>query len=209
MTLKIPRSLAILFSLLALFGGAAARADAVDALKTFVREVKSGSAQFSQVVTSPDGVRKKTSSGSFEFQRPNQFRFVYAKPLEQLIVGDGQKVWLFDPDLNQASSSRMTQALGATPAALLAGAILERDFSLKALDSEGGLDWVQALPRQADGGFQSLKIGFKGRELAALEILDGFGQRSRLTFTAVISNPVLAAERFRFVLPAGADLIEQ
>ena len=209
MTLKIPRLFAFLFSLLALFGGAAARADAVDALKTFVRDVKSGSAQFSQVVTSPDGVRKKTSSGSFEFQRPNQFRFAYAKPFEQLIVGDGQKVWLFDPDLNQASSSRMTQALGATPAALLAGANLERDFTLKALDSEGGLDWVQALPRQADGGFQSLKIGFKGRELAALEILDGFGQRSRLTFTAVISNPVLAAERFRFVLPAGADLIEQ
>ena len=209
MTLKIPRLFAFLFSLLALFGGAAARADAVDALKTFVRDVKSGSAQFSQVVTSPDGVRKKTSSGSFEFQRPNQFRFAYAKPFEQLIVGDGQKVWLFDPDLNQASSSRMTQALGATPAALLAGSNLERDFTLKALDSEGGLDWVQALPRQADGGFQSLKIGFKGRELAALEILDGFGQRSRLTFTAVISNPVLAAERFRFVLPAGADLIEQ
>lgn len=209
MTLKIPRLLAILLPLLALFGGAAAQADAVDALKSFVREVKSGSAQFSQVVTSPDGVRKKTSSGSFEFQRPNQFRFTYAKPFEQLIVGDGQKVWLFDPDLNQASSSRMTQALGATPAALLAGANLERDFTLKALDSEGGLDWVQALPRQADGGFQSLKIGFKGRELAALEILDGFGQRSRLTFTAVISNPVLSAERFRFVLPAGADLIEQ
>jgi outer membrane lipoprotein carrier protein len=209
MTLKIPRSLAILFSLLALFGGTAARADAVDALKAFVREVKSGSAQFTQVVTSPDGVRKKTSSGSFEFQRPNQFRFVYAKPFEQLIVGDGQKVWLFDPDLNQASFSRMTQALGATPAALLAGSNLERDFTLKALNSEGGLDWVQALPRQADGGFQSLKIGFKGRELAALEILDGFGQRSRLTFTAVASNPVLPAERFRFVLPAGADLIEQ
>ena len=206
MTLKTPLSLAILFGL---FGASAAQADAVDALKTFVREVKSGSAQFSQVVTSPDGVRKKTSSGSFEFQRPNQFRFVYAKPFEQLIVGDGEKVWLFDPDLNQASSSRMTQALGATPAALLAGANLERDFSLKALASEGGLDWVQALPRQADGGFQSLKIGFKGRELAALEILDGFGQRSRLTFTAVISNPVLPAERFRFVLPAGADLIEQ
>jgi outer membrane lipoprotein carrier protein len=209
MTLKIPRLLAILLSLFALFGGAAAQADAVDALKTFVREVKSGSAQFSQVVTSPDGVRKKTSSGSFEFQRPNQFRFAYAKPFEQLIVGDGQKVWLFDPDLNQASSSRMTQALGSTPAALLAGANLERDFILKALDSDGGLDWVQALPRQADGGFQSLKIGFKGRELAALEILDGFGQRSRLTFTAVVSNPVLSAARFRFVLPAGADLIEQ
>ncbi len=187
----------------------AAQADAVAALKAFVAEVKSASAQFKQTVNSPDGKRKKVSMGSFEFQRPNQFRFAYSKPFEQLIVGDGQKVWIFDPDLNQASSRRMSQALGATPAALLAGGNLERDFSLKALPSEGGLDWVQALPRQADGGFQSLKIGFKGRELAALEIVDGFGQQSRLDFSAMATNANLPAERFRFVLPAGADLVEQ
>lgn len=190
--------------------GGVARADAVDALKDFVREVKSGTAKFTQTVNSPDGKRTKVSSGTFEFQRPNQFRFAYLKPFEQLIVGDGQKVWIFDTDLNQASSRKMTAALGSTPAALLAGGNLERDFSLKALASDGGLDWVQANPRQAEGAsFQSLKIGFKGKELAALDIVDGFGQRSKLDFTAVVSNPSLAAERFRFVLPAGADLIEQ
>ncbi|MEL4177793.1 outer membrane lipoprotein chaperone LolA [Roseateles sp. PN1] len=187
----------------------AAQADGVSALKDFVREVKSGRAEFTQTVSSPDGVRKKMSSGTFEFQRPNQFRFVYTKPFEQLIVADGQKVWIFDPDLKQASSRRMNQALGATPAALLAGGNLERDFKLKALASEGGLDWVQAEPKLADGGFQSLKIGFKGSVLAALEIVDGFGQRSRLDFSAVNANASVAAERFRFVLPAGADLIEQ
>ena len=112
-----------------------AQADAVDALKAFVRDVKSGSAKFSQTVNSPDGKRSKVSSGTFEFQRPNQFRFAYLKPFEQLIVGDGQKVWIFDPDLNQASSRKMTAALGSTPAALLAGGNLERDFSLKALAS--------------------------------------------------------------------------
>jgi len=187
----------------------AAQADGVSALKDFVREVKSGRAEFTQTVSSPDGVRKKSSSGTFEFQRPNQFRFAYTKPFEQLIVADGQKVWIFDPDLKQASSRRMNQALGATPAALLAGGNLERDFKLKALASEGGLDWVQAEPKLADGGFQSLKIGFKGSVLAALEIVDGFGQRSRLDFSAVNANASVAAERFRFVLPAGADLIEQ
>ncbi|ALT79758.1 outer membrane lipoprotein chaperone LolA [Paucibacter sp. KCTC 42545] len=187
----------------------AAQADGVSALKDFVREVKSGRAEFTQTVSSPDGVRKKMSSGTFEFQRPNQFRFAYTKPFEQLIVADGQKVWIFDPDLKQASSRRMNQALGATPAALLAGGNLERDFKLKALASEEGLDWVQAEPKLADGGFQSLKIGFKGSVLAALEIVDGFGQRSRLDFSAVNANASVAAERFRFVLPAGADLIEQ
>lgn len=192
-----------------LLGCAAVQADAVTALKEFVREVRSASAQFKQTVSSPDGKRKKVSSGSFEFQRPNQFRFAYGKPFEQLIVADGQKVWIYDPDLQQASSRRMDQALGATPAALLAGGNLERDFTLKVLPSEGGLDWAQALPRQADGGFQSLKIGFKGTQLAALEIVDGFGQLSRLDFQSLVTNPTLAVERFRFVLPAGADLIEQ
>ena len=188
----------------------AAQADAVDALKDFVKDVKSGSAKFSQTVNSPDGKRTKVSSGTFEFQRPNQFRFAYLKPFEQLIVGDGQKVWIFDPDLNQASSRKMTAALGSTPAALLAGGNLERDFTLKALPNDGGLDWVQAIPRQTEGStFQSLKIGFQGKVLAALDIVDGFGQRSKLDFSAVVNNPSLAADRFRFVLPAGADLIEQ
>jgi outer membrane lipoprotein carrier protein len=194
---------------LALLASAAAHADAVDALRSFASEVKSGKANFTQTVTSPDGKRKKVSSGSFEFQRPNQFRFAYAKPFEQVIVADGHKVWIFDADLNQASSRKLADALGATPAALLAGTNIERDFTLKALPAEGGLDWVQAVPKQAESTIQSLKLGFKGKELAAMEIVDGFGQRSRLDFSAVQANVPVAAERFQFKLPAGADLIEQ
>jgi outer membrane lipoprotein carrier protein len=198
----------ILLSLTLLIASVA-HADAVDALRDFGRDVKSGKANFTQTVTSPDGKRKKQSSGSFEFQRPNQFRFTYAKPFEQVIVADGQKVWIYDADLNQASSRKLADALGATPAALLAGANLERDFTLKALPSDGGLDWVQASPKQAESTIQSLKLGFKGKELAAMEIVDGFGQRSRLDFRAVQANVPVAAERFQFKLPAGADLIEQ
>lgn len=186
-----------------------AHADAVDALRDFGRDVKSGKADFTQTVTSPDGKRKKVSSGSFEFERPNRFRFAYAKPFEQVIVADGSKVWIFDADLNQASSRRLSDALGATPAALLAGANIERDFTLKAQAAEGGIDWVQAVPRQADSSIQSLRLGFRGRELAAMEIVDGFGQRSRLDFSAVQANVALPPERFQFKLPAGADLIEQ
>jgi len=198
----------ILFSLTLLIAGVA-HADAVDALREFASDVKSGKANFTQTVTSPDGKRKKVSSGSFEFQRPNRFRFAYAKPFEQTIVADGSKVWIYDADLNQASSRKLSDALGATPAALLAGTNLERDFTLKAASSEGGLDWVQALPKQAESTIQSLKLGFKGKELAAMEIVDGFGQRSRLDFSAVQANVPVAAERFQFKLPAGADLIEQ
>ncbi len=190
-------------------GSGLAQADAVQALKDFVREIKSGRASFTQTVTAPDGKRKKSSSGSFEFQRPNLFRFQYQKPFEQLIVGDGQKVWTFDPDLNQASSRRIGQALAGTPAALLAGGNVEKDFELKPLASEAGVDWVLALPRQADGNIQQLRIGFKGRDLVALEVLDAFGQRSLMQLSQLQTNVALGAERFRFEVPKGVDLLEQ
>ena len=188
---------------------AAAHADAVDALKAFVRDVKTGQAAFTQTVTSPDGAKKKTSSGSFEFARPNRFRFTYAKPFQQEIVADGQKVWIYDADLNQASSRKLNQALGATPAALLAGGSLEQDFELKALADRDGLAWAEAMPRAKDGAFQSVRIGFRGSELAAVEITDAFGQKSFLQFSKLVTNLPIAADRFRFVVPAGADVIEQ
>ena len=178
-------------------------------LRDFVRDVKSGSAEFTQTVSSPDGARRKVSSGSFEFQRPDRFRFAYARPYEQLIVGDGRKVWIYDADLNQVSVRALSQAIGATPAALLAGAALERDFVLQAQPAQDGLDWVQATPRARDGAFQSMRIGFRGKDLAEVEILDSFGQRSRLQFSRYEANPALPESAFRFVPPKGADVIEQ
>jgi outer membrane lipoprotein carrier protein len=187
----------------------AAHADPVETLRAFVRDVKSGRAQFTQTVTSPDGAKKKTSSGSFEFARPNRFRFGYAKPFEQTIVGDGEKVWIYDADLNQVSSRKLGQALGATPAALLAGGGLERDFDLSPLPAKDGLDWVEAKPKAKDGAFQSVRVGFQGTTLAALEIVDSFGQRSLLRFSAFVPNVAIPAETFRFTVPPGADVIEQ
>jgi len=187
----------------------AARADAVDTLREFVREVKSGKSQFTQTVTSPDGAKKKTSSGSFEFARPNRFRFAYAKPFEQVIVADGQKVWIYDADLNQVSSRKLSAAIGATPAALLAGGNLEKDFELSALPAADGLEWAAARPKAKEGSFESLKIGFRGKELAALEIVDSFGQRSLLQFSQFKPNAATAADAFRFVVPKGADVVEQ
>ncbi len=186
-----------------------AQADAVTTLREFVRDVKTGKASFSQTVTAADGVRKKQSSGDFEFARPDRFRFAYTKPYEQLIVGDGQKVWVFDADLNQASSRAMGKALGATPAALLAGSSLDADFTLSNAAPADGLEWALATPKAKDGAFQSMRVGFKGRELAAVEIVDSFGQRSLLRFSGFAQNPVIASDRFRFVPPAGADVIEQ
>jgi outer membrane lipoprotein carrier protein len=191
------------------FASFTASADAVQTLQDFVRDVKTGRAAFTQTVTSPDGAKKKTSSGSFEFSRPNRFRFTYTQPFEQVIVGDGRKVWIFDADLNQVSSRKLGAALGATPAALLAGASLDTDFTLSPLPAKDGIDWAAATPKQKDGAFQSLNVGFRGKELAAVEITDSFGQRSLLNFTQWTANPAIASERFHFTVPPGADLIEQ
>lgn len=189
----------------------AVRADAVDALREFTREARNGRAAFTQVVTSPDGAKKKSSNGSFEFARPNRFRFAYAKPYEQVIVGDGDKVWLHDVDLQQVTVRGMDQALGATPAALLAGANLEKDFELKAEPSAEGIDWVRATPRaKAETlGFQSLRVGFKGKALAAIELVDSFGQRSLLSFSGVATNVAMPPEAFRFTPPKGVEVLKQ
>ena len=186
-----------------------ARADAVDTLREFVRDVKTGRAAFTQTVTAPDGIKKKTSSGSFEFARPNRFRFAYAKPFEQTIVSDGQKVWIHDVDLNQVTSRKFSQALGSTPAALLAGGSLDRDFELSAQPAKDGLDWAQAVPKAKDGAIPSIRIGFRGKDLAAIEITDSFGQRSLLGFTQWQPNAALPVESFRYTVPQGVDLIEQ
>jgi outer membrane lipoprotein carrier protein len=192
-----------------LLAASTAHADAVDALREFTRDAKSGRAAFTQVVTSPDGAKKKTSSGSFEFARPNRFRFAYTSPYEQLIVGDGEQVWLHDVDLQQVAVRPVSQALGATPVALLAGTALDKDFELKALPSAQGIDWVQATPRAAADttGFQWLRVGFRANTLAAIELQDNFGQRSLLTFADVKTNLAPSPDAFRFTPPKGVEVL--
>jgi outer membrane lipoprotein carrier protein len=186
-------------------------------LESFVSKVKSGKAEFIQVVTSPakDGQapRVKTSSGSFEFSRPGRFRFEYTKPFAQTIVADGQTLWLYDADLNQVTARKQAAILGTTPAALIAAApdlsALQKDFTLQPAADKDGLQWVQATPKSKDGQLQNVRVGFKGTELAALEILDSFGQRSLLTFANLQTNVALAQDAFQFKPPAGADVIRQ
>jgi len=186
----------------------AAQADALADLQAFVRDARTGSAEFTQTVTTPDGSRRRTSSGTFEFSRPNRFRFSYTAPFEQLIVADGQRLWVYDPDLNQVISRKQSSALSATPAALLAGAQIERDFKLSAEPARDGLEWVKAVPKQADGGFESLRIGFRNGELAAVDITDSLGQRSLLQFRDLKLNRPLPADRWVFAVPKGADVIQ-
>ncbi|MBH9553777.1 outer membrane lipoprotein chaperone LolA [Inhella gelatinilytica] len=185
-----------------------AQADALEQLLRFQREIQSARMQFVQTVTSPDGKKARSNKGQFEFQRPNRFRFDYAAPQNQTLIGDGKKVWMIDPDLNQASSRPLDAVLSSTPVALLAGASLGDAFKLKNDGEQDGIAWVAATPKQTDAGIQSLRIGLRGRELALLEIVDGLGQRSRLVFAGFEANVSIAAERLRFTPSAGMDVID-
>ena len=162
--------------------------------------------------------RSKTASGSFAFQRPGRFVFDYRQPFVQTIVADGRTLWMYDADLNQVTSRRQAEALGSTPAALVASAAdlkaLQKDFSLKSEPEKDGLQWVLALPKARDGQLKSVRVGLQAQpgaapQLVALDILDSFGQRSQIRFTQFEVNPKLPASTFEFTPPAGADVLKQ
>jgi len=192
-------------------------ATGLNSLETFVKTVKTGRADFTQVVTAPakegQAPRVKTSSGTFEFSRPNRFKFLYKKPFEQSIVADGQTLWLYDVDLNQVTARKQAQVLGSTPAALIASApdlhALQADFTLAAAPDRDGLEWVLATPKAKDSQLQSIGVGLRAGELVVLEILDSFGQKSSLRFSAFVANAPIDASSFQFKPPAGADVIRQ
>ncbi len=199
------------------FCALAAWAEGLKDLEDFVKNTKSGRSEFTQVVTSPakagQSARSKTSTGTFEFLRPNRFKFVYQKPFEQTIVADGQTLWLYDVDLKQVTARQQSQALGTTPAALIAAApdlrALQADFTLSAAPQADGLQWVLALPKGKDGQLQSVRVGFRAGALAALEILDSFGQKSTLSFNGFQANTALDASHFQFKPPPGVDVVRQ
>ena len=195
-------------------------ADSLDTLAQFLKTTHSGRAEFKQVVTSPSkagqGVRNKTSSGTFAFVRPHQFRFDYQKPFAQTIVADGQTLWLYDVDLEQVSARKQSQTLGTTPAALIATATdvsaLQKDFTLQALPDAEGLQWVQATPKNKDSTLSQVRVGLRmeGAQVALskLDIADAMGQRSVLTFERFEINPqALSAAMFQFTPPKGVDVV--
>ena len=194
-----------------------ASADGLKSLESFMQSTRSAQAQFTQEVTAPPkngaAARVKTSTGSFAFERPGQFRFDYKKPFEQTIVADGKTLWLYDADLNQVTERAQANALGSTPAALLASApnldALRKDFTLESAAEQDGLQWVQVIPKAKDGQLQSVRVGLRGDQLAVLEILDSFGQRSVIRFDKLQANPVLPASTFDFKVPQGADVLKQ
>lgn len=186
-----------------------AHAAATDKLKTFIAATHSAQANFTQEVQDKNGKRIQSASGTMQFKRPGKFRWVYQKPYEQLIVGDGRKFWMYDVDLNQVTVRKLDAALGSSPAALLSGSNeIERDFKLKNLGYRDGLEWLQALPKSGETSFNKILMAFNRKsELAVMELHDAFGNHTVLRFTDLKRNPSLGAKLFRFVPPEDADVL--
>jgi outer membrane lipoprotein carrier protein len=185
-----------------------AQAAAIDRFKAFVRATQSARADFEQKVYDRGGKLTQESKGNFVFQRPGLFRWVYAKPVDQVIVGDGERVWIHDRDLNQVTVRKLSAALGSTPAALLAGsAEIEKAFEISDAGSRDGLEWLEAKPREREAGFERVRMGFDADGLRAMELLDHFGQTTQLRFSKLVRNPKVDRSEFRFEPPKGADVL--
>ena len=197
-----------LISIFILTLSGSALADAKTRLEAFVDGTKGLKANFTQTVFDQAGRKTQEASGNLFFSRPGKFRWVYQKPYAQLIVGDGNKVWIHDEDLDQVTVRKIDQALGDSPAALLAGDNnIEKLFNLKEGGSKDGIEWLEASPKSKEGSFEKVRMGFKGNDLHAMELKDNFGQTTLLRFSNLQRNPAIGASLFRFTPPKGVDVI--
>jgi outer membrane lipoprotein carrier protein len=193
---------------LAIAFASAAAGSGIDQLRAFVDGARTGKATFRQVVAGKSGRVPQASSGTFAFARPGKFRWSYDKPYAQLLVGDGDRLWIYDRDLNQVIIKKLDRALGATPASLLAGSnAFETSFVLIDGGNTDGIEFVEAEPKSPDTGFDHIRIGFKENLPRTMELHDSFGQLTQLTFDTFERNPAIDPALFRFSPPPGADVI--
>jgi chaperone LolA len=201
------RFISVLFALLL---SCTAHAGGIERLKAFVAGVKTAEADFTQTVTDKSGRVTQQASGKMAFARPGKFRWDYTRPYEQVIVGDGVKLWLYDTDLEQVTVKPLGDVIAGTPAALLAGDnAIEKYFSLKNTAEADGLEWLDATPKNRDTSFERIRMGFKGDLLVQMELFDFFGQRTTLKLSRFVRNPSIVPSRFSFTPPKGADVIDE
>jgi outer membrane lipoprotein carrier protein len=204
----LTRLFAVLIAAAVLAPAAPAHASGTEALKTFLQQTQSARANFTQTVLDKSRRKLQEVSGVMQFVRPGKFRWDYEKPYEQLLIGDGVKLWVYDKDLNQVTVKNLSQVLGASPAALLAGSNdIEKNFSLSSIGTQEGLDWLEAVPKAQDSTFQRVRLGFGKAGLEAMELHDSFGQVTLMRFSNIERNPKLSADLFKFTPPKGADVI--
>jgi outer membrane lipoprotein carrier protein len=183
-------------------------AAAIERFKAFAKGTQTARGAFEQKVYDRDKRLTQEAKGSFVFNRPGKFRWVYDKPVDQVIVGDGERVWIYDRGLAQVTVRKLARALGSTPAALLAGSTdVDAAFDLSEAGAKDGIEWLEAKPKDREAGFERIRMGFDARGLQAMELTDNFGQTTILRFTALQPNAKVDAKEFRFEPPKGADVL--
>ena len=198
------------FLLLTLFVPCVAFGATTEALKSLLAQTTTAKGRFAQMVLDKNLKLLQQSTGAMQFSRPGKFRWEYHKPFEQVIVGDGSKLWVYDKDLNQVTERRLDKALGASPAALLAGSNeIEKSYTLNNIGNQEGLDWLEAIPKSKDTAFERVRLGFGKAGLEAMELRDQFGQVTVIKFADIERKPKLAPDAFTFTPPKGADVIRE
>jgi outer membrane lipoprotein carrier protein len=192
---------------------APAHGGSLDQLRAFLTQTASARGEFVQRVSARSGgagSAQPVASGRFAFQRPGKFRWIYEKPYEQVIVADGERLVLYDKDLNQVTIRKLGAALPSSPASILFGSNdFEKEFDVTDGGARDGLEWVQAKPRAKDSTFERIEIGFRDGLPQAMRLADNFGQTTQLTFSKLERNPKLGAETFGFTPPKGADVLTE
>lgn len=188
-------------------------ANALEQFKRFVTETRSARGEFNQRMVKGEGDKLRVSSqssGTFAFSRPGKFIWNYKKPYEQVLQSDGNNMYIHDQDLNQVTVRALGNAIGSSPAAILFGSNdLEKNFTLSDAGNKDGIDWLQAIPKTKDTQFERIGIGLRDGLPVGMELRDSFGQVSVINFTRFEKNPSLPANQFKFVMPKGADLLQQ
>ena len=189
-------------------GAAQAEARDIKRVQSYVERLSTLRADFRQEVLDAAGAVREQAEGTLLLQKPGRFRWEYHRPSEQLLVSDGKTVWLYDVDLEQVTVRRIGDSLSTTPAMLLSGqSRVDESFTASDGGQADGLDWVQLIPKLEDTDFRSLRLGFRGGELARMDLTDRLGQRTSIEFRAVERNPVLSPAAFTFVPPPGVDIV--
>jgi outer membrane lipoprotein carrier protein len=202
------RSGFVAVSLLLALAASEARASSLERFSEFISETLTARGEFEQKIFDHKRKLLQESRGVLAFSRPGKFRWTYVKPYAQLIVGDGSRVWIYDEDLKQVTVKKLDQALGSTPAALLAGNNEAMGaFRLSDKGARDGLEWLEALPRDKEGSFEKIRMAFGSSGLKVMELVDSFGQTTVLKFTSLERNPKLDPGLFRFSPPKGADVM--
>lgn len=177
-------------------------------LEAFAHDLHSITADFSQTLTDANGHRGDASSGTMALQAPRELRWQTDTPYKQLIVADGSRVWMYDPDLEQVTVHRQSSAEAHSPLTVLTDmSQLDKEFKVTDIGERDGLVWLRLTARDSNAQFDYAELGFAGNALQRMVFRDQLGNVSDIRFSHWKRNPRLPASTFNFTPPKGADVV--